>query len=87
MKYLRWQTGVWKPNYDADVVVFLEEEPLPDDGLDDPYPSAYQPPPLSSKEQRDMILGARLPHRGHLIDLVSMRTNSSMTSPQRHSNS
>jgi hypothetical protein len=51
------------------------------------YPSAYHPPPLSSKEHAEMIFLAFLPHLGQVIERVSIFVSSSVTSPHLHSNS
>jgi hypothetical protein len=51
------------------------------------YPSAYQPPPFRSNEQRDKIFLARLWQQGQEIDLVPSDTKRSVTVPLGHSNS
>ena len=51
------------------------------------YPSAYQPPPFSSKVHRDNIFLALEEQQGHLMCLVPRGTIFSVIVPLRHSNS
>jgi hypothetical protein len=48
------------------------------------YPSAYHPPPLSSKLHAEIIFLAFSWHLGHSIDSVSIRTSSSVIWPHLH---
>ena len=66
-----------------DYFVDSDVEPL----FREAYPSAYHPPPLSSKEHAEMIFLAFLPHFGQIMDRVSIFVSSSVTSPHLHSNS
>jgi hypothetical protein len=63
-----------------------ESEDLPD-GFREAYPSAYHPPPFSSKEKREMILGAFLRQQGQEMFSVPMGAQRSVTVPLGHSNS
>jgi hypothetical protein len=57
------------------------------DGLRHAYPSAYHPPPLSSKEKREMIFLALLRQQGQKMVSVPIETKRSVTVPFGHSNS
>jgi hypothetical protein len=63
-----------------------ESEDLPDD-LREAYPSAYHPPPFSSKEKRESIFWAFFWQQGQEMLSVPMATQRSVTVPFEHSNS
>jgi hypothetical protein len=67
-------------------LVQRESEDFPD-GLREAYPSAYHPPPFSSKEKREIILEAFFWQHGQAMVSVPMATQRSVTVPFGHSNS
>jgi hypothetical protein len=68
------------------VSVQIDSEDFPD-GSRDAYPSANHPPPLSSKEKREMIFLAFLRQQGQKMVSVPIETKRSVTVPLAHSNS